>query len=100
MRAHRVARQLLSPSRGETSSVLARARAFLPALEAANRELAGKDPAALDMEQQLAPGSTHIQLDLSCGVLELRDGAAQTAAAQAAGFSVCTRPKKKVKRRQ
>lgn len=84
----------------QKSSALDRARAFLPAMAAANQQLSGQAPGSLDIEA-LDPSSTqHIELDLSCGLYDLRDSAAQTAAAQATGFSACTRPRKKVKRRQ
>ena len=100
-----VSRQLFSPSRqrlnssssggGGSGSALARVREFLPALASANEELSRREPASVDIET-LTPGSAqHVELDLTCGLLDLKDAAAQEAAAAAAGFAVCPRPGKR-----
>ena len=95
-RARLVSRQLLSSTqRLDSSSALARARKFLPALAQANEELSRRQSADVDIES-LTPGSTqHVELDLTCGLLDLKDAAAQDAAVAAAGFAVCPRPGKR-----
>ena len=78
-----------------------RAKAFLPALAAANEDLQQRvqqDAASVNIEE-VSGRSQHIEMDISCGVFDLRDPAAEAAAAQALGWSTCPRPKKKVKRK-
>lgn len=98
-----MSRQLFSPpkSTGQESAALARAKVFLPALAAANDDLqqqVQRDAASVNIEN-VGRNPQHIEMDISCGLLDLKDPAAEAAAAQALGWSTCTRPKKKVKRR-
>jgi len=69
------------------SSVLARARTFLPALQAANAALEARlqsEPAqSVDIEHLEGEGAPHIAMDLACGVMDLRDPAAEFAAERA-----------------
>ena len=69
------------------SGVLARARAFLPALQAANAALEARlqsEPAqSVDIEHLEGEGAPHIAMDLACGVMDLRDPAAEFAAERA-----------------
>lgn len=67
--------------------MLARARAFLPALQAANAALDARlqsEPAqSLDIEHLEAEGAPHIEMDLACGLMDLKDPAAEAAAERA-----------------
>lgn len=66
------------------SALLERAREFLPALQAANAALdaarASHPERSFDIEHVDAEGAPHIEMDLACGIMELRDEAAEAAA--------------------
>ncbi len=67
--------------------MLGRLNAFVPQLAAANAALASaiatRGPAEFDVEQLAAEDAPHVEMELACGVLELRDAAAQQAAERA-----------------
>jgi hypothetical protein len=55
--------------------MLDRVKAFLPAMQQANEQLAHaavNEPEALDIEN-VEEGCPHIEMDLACGVLDLKD---------------------------
>lgn len=55
--------------------MLERVKAFLPAMQQANEQLAHtavNEPEALDIEN-VEEGRPHIEMDLACGVLDLKD---------------------------
>lgn len=67
-----------------TSPLLARAAAFLPDLAAANEALAaavaaGAPPSAFDVEA-VDDGAPHVEMEVACGVVDLKDAAALAAA--------------------
>lgn len=67
------------------SSVLDRVKAFLPSMQQANEQLAqalATQPETLDIEN-VDEGTPHIEMDLACGVLELKDSSAVSAAEKA-----------------
>ena len=59
----------------QPSSVLDKVRSFLPALQAANAQLAAQCPQDVDIEQ-VPEGAPHVEMDLACGILDLKDPAA------------------------
>lgn len=64
------------------SSVLERVKAFLPSLQQANVQLQhtlASQPEAVDIEN-VVEGRPHIEMDLACGVLDLKDERAVSAA--------------------
>ena len=70
-------------------------------MAAANQDLqqqVQKDPASVQIED-VGSSSQYIEMALSCGVLDLKDSAAEAAAAQAVGWSSCPRAKKRSKRK-
>lgn len=76
------------------SKLLDRAEAFLPTLAKANEQLQDKlrcQPDILDIEHLTGGSACHIEMELACGVVELRDQAA-AAAAQAASRGAITEP--------
>ena len=71
------------PTTASPLSVLGRLSAFVPQLAAANAELASAlstRPASDFDVESVEEGGRHIEMDLACGVLDLRDEAAQQAA--------------------
>ncbi|KAL6765740.1 hypothetical protein V8C86DRAFT_2448689 [Haematococcus lacustris] len=68
------------------SSVLDQVRKFIPSLQAANkaleRELEVRPASDLDIEH-VDEGGAHIEMDLACGVFDLKDEQAVAAAEQA-----------------
>ncbi|BDA44293.1 Uncharacterized protein new4 at N-terminal half [Coccomyxa sp. Obi] len=64
------------------SSVLERVKAFLPSMQQANEQLQhtlANQPEAVDIET-VEEGRPHIEMDLACGVLDLKDERAVSAA--------------------
>jgi hypothetical protein len=65
--------------------VLERVRAFLPYLQQANAQLADtltEQPDSINIEH-VDEGAPHIEMDLACGVVDLKDRSAQAAAERA-----------------
>ena len=62
-----------------SSSMLDRVRSFLPAMQRANAELAQqaaqRPPEELDIEH-VPEGGPHVEMDLACGILDLKNPAA------------------------
>ena len=62
-----------------SSSVLDRVKSFLPAMQRANADLmqqaAQRPPEELDIEH-VPEGAPHVEMDLACGILDLKDPAA------------------------
>lgn len=68
-----------------TSNVLERVKKFLPSLQQANAQLAerlSEQPESLDIEN-VEEGAPHIEMDLACGVVDLKDQHAEAAALRA-----------------
>lgn len=64
------------------SSVLERVKAFLPSMQQANEQLqhtVANEPKDVDIES-VEEGRPHIEMDLACGVLDLKDERAVSAA--------------------
>ena len=81
-----VCRPAVRPDIGSpaASALLERARKFLPTLQAANAALdaarASQPERSFDIEHMEAEGAPHIEMDLACGLMDLRDEAAEAAA--------------------
>ncbi len=67
------------------SALLGRLQSFLPAMQKANEELeqaAAKEPDSCNIES-VTQGAPHIEMNLACGVLDLKDNNAAAAAQRA-----------------
>ncbi len=77
----------------EESTVLLRAREFLPQIERANKELSDamltRPPEAFDIEVLENDENDHVELELACGILELKDDATCNAAEMAVKIGGC-----------
>ena len=100
-----VSRQLLRTARPPAppgASALDRVKAFLPSMAAAQEQLAQRqqqgEAQRLDIEVLDPAGSQHIELNLSCGLFNLHDTAAQAAAKHATCSSGETAPQRQRKR--
>ena len=70
----------------EKSSLLGKLKQFLPELEKANQKLEAEmavHPAESFDIENVHEGEAHIEMDLACGVIDLKDKAAETAAEKA-----------------
>jgi len=75
------------PLRG--SALLGRLQSFLPAMQKANHELelaAAEEPETCNIEN-VAEGTPHIEMNLACGVLDLKDSSAAAAAQRAVNLA-------------
>ncbi len=69
----------------QDSALLGRLQSFLPAMQKANKELeqaAAKEPDSCNIES-VTLGAPHIEMNLACGVLDLKDNKAAAAAQRA-----------------
>lgn len=69
----------------QQSALLGRLQTFLPAMQKANQELeqaVAAEPEACNIEH-VTEDAPHIEMNLACGVLELKDGSAAAAAQKA-----------------
>ena len=71
------------------SALLGRLQSFLPAMQKANEELelaAAKEPESCNIES-VAQDAPHIEMNLACGVLDLKDDSAAAAAQRAVNLT-------------
>ena len=71
--------------------MLGRLQSFLPAMQKANQELEqeiAQDPEACKLEN-VDDAAPHIEMNLACGVLDLKDSSAAAAAQQATNVGSC-----------